>query len=116
MAAMRHTRVGVTEQELAGIVDGTFARHGCTPAYNTILSVRGEVLHNHDHGNVLAAGDIVLLDAGAEGASGYCSDVTRSWPASGTFGPEAAAIYDVVLAAETSTIEQVAPGVQVEVA
>ena len=112
VAAMRHSRPGVSEQELAGVVDGTFARHGCVPAYNTILSVRGEVLHNHEHGNVLAAGDILLLDAGAEGASGYCSDVTRSWPASGSFGPEAATVYDIVLEAETSTIERVAPGVR----
>ena len=37
-------------------------RHGCVPAYNTILSVRGEVLHNFDHGNVLKETDIVLMD------------------------------------------------------
>jgi len=112
VAAMRHSRPGVPEQELAGLVDGTFARHGCTPAYGTILSVRGEVLHNHEHGNVLAEGDIVLLDAGAEGASGYCSDVTRSWPASGSFTAEAGEVYDLVLEAETSTIERVSPGVR----
>ncbi|MCA8954870.1 MAG: aminopeptidase P N-terminal domain-containing protein [Planctomycetes bacterium] len=111
-AAMAHTRVGVTEQELCGIVTGVFARHGCVPAYNNILSVRGEVLHNHHYTNTLRDGDIVLLDAGAENGSGFCSDVTRSWPASGAFTAEAGAIYDVVLAAEKGAIAAVRPGVR----
>lgn len=110
--AMAHTRVGVREQELVGHVEGTFTRHGCVPAYNTILSVRGEVLHNHAHGNVLQAGDIVLLDAGAERASGYCADVTRSWPASGALTPEGRDVYDIVLAAEKAAVDAVRPGVR----
>ena len=112
LAAMTNTRVGILEQELAGWVDGTFARHGCVPAYNTILSVRGEVLHNHEHGNEMLSGDIVLLDAGAENSSGYCSDVTRCWPANGKFPAVAAEIYDIVLSAEVSAIEAVRPGVR----
>jgi Xaa-Pro aminopeptidase len=81
-------------------------------AYNTILSVRGEVLHNHAHGNVMLETDLVLLDAGAERPSGYCADVTRTWPVSGRFGPEARDVYDVVLAAELAAIAAVAPGVR----
>ena len=111
-AAMSLTRPGVTEERLAGAVTGTFARHGCIPAYNTILSVRGEVLHNNAHTNTCKDGDIVLLDAGAEGKSGYCSDVTRCWPVGGKFTPEAAEIYDCVLAAEMASIEMVRPGVR----
>ncbi len=111
VAAMTHTRPGIYEQELAGIVDGTFARHGCVPAYNTILSVRGEVLHNHAHGNLLRETDIVLLDGGAESANGYCSDVTRCWPVSGRFSAEGREIYDIVLRAELAAIAAVAPGV-----
>ncbi len=112
LEAMGHTRAGILEQELAGRVDGCFARHGCVPAYNTILSVRGEVLHNHEHHNELHAGDIVLLDGGAEASSGYCSDVTRCWPVSGKFEGEAAEIYDIVLNSELAAIEQVKAGVR----
>ena len=108
--AMARTRPGIYEQELVGHVEGTFARHGCVPAYNTILSVRGEVLHNHAHDNLLHETDLVLLDAGAEAASGYCADVTRTWPVNGRFSPEAADVYDVVLAAEKAAIEAVRPG------
>ncbi|MBX3463666.1 MAG: aminopeptidase P family protein [Planctomycetes bacterium] len=112
VVAMARTRPGILEQELVGHVEGTFARHGCVPAYNTILSVRGEVLHNHGHRNVLHATDLVLLDAGAELPSGYCADVTRTWPVGGRFGAEARDVYDVVLAAEQAAIAAVRPGVR----
>ncbi len=110
--AMARTRAGIYEQELVGHVEGTFARHGCVPAYNTILSVRGEVLHNHAHRNLLMDTDLVLLDAGAERPSGYCADVTRTWPVNGRFSPEARDVYDIVLEAEIAAIEAVKPGVR----
>ncbi len=108
--AMARTRPGIYEQDLVGHVEGTFARHGCVPAYNTILSVRGEVLHNTKHQNMLLETDLVLLDAGAENPSGYCADVTRTWPVSGHFSPEAREIYEIVLAAEKAAIDAVRPG------
>jgi Xaa-Pro aminopeptidase len=110
--AMAHTRPGTTEQVLAGHVEGAFARGGCVPAYNTILSVRGEVLHNHSHQHLLLDTDLVLCDAGAENRSGYCADVTRTWPVNGRFAAEARDVYDVVLAAEKAAIEAVRPGVR----
>lgn len=109
LAAMKASKPGVKEELLAGLVSGAFARSGCVEAYGTILSVRGEVLHNHAHGNTLAAGDIVLLDAGAESAAGYCSDVTRCWPVGGPFSPEGRDVYEVVLQAELHAIAQVKP-------
>ncbi|MBI5853065.1 MAG: aminopeptidase P family protein [Planctomycetes bacterium] len=112
LAAMRHTRAGSSEQELVGVVEGTFAHHGSVPAYGTILSVRGEVLHNNHHGNPLRDGDLVLLDAGAEVASGYCADVTRVWPVSGKFTAEQGEVYDIVLRAELAAIAAVKPGVR----
>lgn len=111
--AMKHSKPGVGEQFLAGQVEGALARGGCTPAYNTILSVRGEVLHNHDHRHTLQPGDLVLLDAGAESLdSGYCNDVTRAWPVGGAFSPEARDVYELVLACELDAISAVKPGVR----
>lgn len=112
LAAMKASRPGATEELLAGLVEGAFARAGCVQAYGTILSVRGEVLHNHSHANTLAAGDVVLLDAGAENETGYCSDVTRCWPVGGAFSPEGRDVYDLVLAAEEHAISQVKPGLR----
>lgn len=111
-AAMAHTRPGLFEQEIVGQVEGVFGRHGCRPAYNTICSVRGEVLHNTTSRNLMLETDLLLLDAGAETRSGYCADVTRTWPVSGTFSPEARDVYDIVLAAELAAIAAVKPGVR----
>lgn len=111
--AMQHSKPGVSEQVLAGFVEGAFAKGGCVPAYNTILSVRGEVLHNNAHEGTLQAGDIVLLDAGPESiASGYCNDVTRCWPVGGPFSPEGRDVYDLVLQSELAAIAAVKPGVR----
>jgi Xaa-Pro aminopeptidase len=112
VAAMKASKPGVKEEFLAGLVDGAFARNGCVQAYGTILSVRGEVLHNHDHGNTLAPGDIVLLDAGAEGQAGYCSDVTRCWPVGGAFSSQGRDLYELVLKSEVHAISLIKPGVR----
>ena len=42
--------------------------------------------------------ELVLIDAGAEWGM-YCSDMTRTVPASGRFSEAQRAVYDVVLAA-----------------
>jgi Xaa-Pro aminopeptidase len=104
------TRPGGTEQDLAGRVWGTYARHGAVPGYPVILSVRGEILHNlhHDHG--LRDGDLLLVDTGAEVASGYGADVTRAWPVSGRFTPEQREIYGIVHRAYDASAAAVKPG------
>ena len=113
LLAMQYSKPGVGEQFLKGQVEGAFARSGCTAAYNTILSVRGEVLHNNEYRNTLQKGDIVLLDAGAESVdTGYCNDVTRDWPVGGAFTPEGRDVYELVLQSEVDAISAVKPGVR----
>ncbi len=108
--AMAQTRPGVHERQLAGVVEGCFVRHGCVTAYNTILSVRGEILHIIHQVHVAGEGDLLLLDAGAEVKSGYCADVTRTWPVSGRFSAEQRAVYEIVLRANLECIGLVKPG------
>jgi Xaa-Pro aminopeptidase len=110
LRAMAESRPGVTEQELAGTVAGWYARHGCAEGYQTILSVRGEVLHNHSHGNPLRAGDLVLMDSGAERPSGYGADVTRAWPATGELTPVQRDVHRIVLDAHLAACAAVKPG------
>ncbi len=111
-AILAATRPGVTERELAAILESVYARHGATWCYPTILSVRGEVLHNHHHGNTLEDGDLLLVDAGAEVETGWGSDVTRAWPANGRFDPEQRAVYAAVLAAQKAAIATARKGVR----
>jgi Xaa-Pro aminopeptidase len=110
--ALGATAPGVSEQELAAVLNGAFARRGAVPGYHTILSVRGEVLHNHGHEGVLRAGDLLLVDAGAEVESGWGADVTRAWPADGRFSAEQRAVYEIVLAGQKAALEKCRTGVR----
>jgi Xaa-Pro aminopeptidase len=70
------------------------------------------VLHNERHDNVLADGDLLLADVGAETAGGWAGDVTRTWPVSGHFSTPQRELYQVVLAAQHAAIAAVRPGVR----
>lgn len=111
LTAMAATRAGVTDIELRALVDGIFALRGMTPAYASIVTARGEVLHGSPSGAALNAGELLLLDAGAEEPGGYASDVTRTWPVDGRFTPRQRDVYQAVLEANRVAIAMAAPGV-----
>ncbi len=111
-AGARALGPGVREAAVLAAIDATFVAHGMAPAYGSIVSVHGEVLHNEAHHGVARDGDLLLVDAGAETAEGWASDVTRVYPVSGRFSATQRALYDVVLAANRAAIAKVAPGVR----
>ena len=108
-AAMRHTRPGRTEHEVAGIVDGMALRYGTGVSFTTILSQHGEVLHNHDHSGTMQAGRLLLCDAGGEHLNGYVSDHTRTFPVDGKFSQQQKDVYNVVLAAHDAAAAALRP-------
>jgi Xaa-Pro aminopeptidase len=55
-------------------------------------------------------GDLLLVDIGAR-YEWYCGDVTRTYPANGTFTPRQREIYQLVLDAQTAVAEHMQPGV-----
>lgn len=110
VAAMGATRPGVPEQHIAALFDGVIRAGGMEPAYGSIVTVRGEILHNESYGNTCQDGQLLLLDGGAEARSGYATDVTRTWPVGGRFDGRQGAAYDAVLAAQQAAIERVQPG------
>jgi Xaa-Pro dipeptidase len=67
-------------------------------------------LHYVANNEPLKGRQLVCLDAGAEWKC-YASDVTRSFPISGQFTPEAKAIYDIVAKMQEECIKMVKPGV-----
>ena len=111
VVAMEATRPGVTDSAIQALIEGVFGLYGMPTAYPSIVTARGEVLHGHATGATLSRGDLLLVDAGAEGPHGYASDITRTWPVSGTFTPRQRDVYAAVLAANEAAIERVAPGV-----
>jgi Xaa-Pro aminopeptidase len=110
-AGMAATRPGLREAAVRAAMEGPIIAAGCSPAYGCIVTAHGEVLHNERHDGLLAHGDLVLADVGAETPEGFAGDVTRVWPVSGRFSPSQRAVYEVVLASQLAAIDAVAPGV-----
>lgn len=67
------------------------------------------ILHYVDNDSRIGESDLVLIDAAAE-VDGYSSDITRTFPAGGSFTASQRAIYEVVLAAEKKGVEMSTPG------
>lgn len=109
--AIRATRAGKYEYEIAGTVHGTARSGGGDLAYPIILSVDGQTLHNHYHGNRLESGRLVLGDFGAETATHYAGDITRTWPVDKTFTHRQKEIYQIVLDANMNVINALRPGI-----
>ncbi len=110
-AAMRLCKPGVTEQYIAGILDGIASSHGNMVSFATILTQNGQTLHNHDHSHTLQAGRLMLTDAGAESVTNYCSDHTRTIPVGGKFTPRQKDVYSIVLTCHDKALELAHPGV-----
>ena len=110
-AAMKMLRVGMVEQELVGVMEGVVKGNGPMISFPTILSQRGETLHNHAHGAVLEEGKLCVIDAGAEVPSHYCSDNTRTLPTGGKFTQKQRDIYEIVLTANDYARDAARPGV-----
>lgn len=111
VTAMRMARPGMIEANLAGRVQGIAVSGGGNLAYPVILTVNGQTLHNHYHGNELKSGQLVLGDFGAETDTHYAGDITRTFPVDKKFTDKQKAIYQIVLDAEMGAIDALRPGV-----
>lgn len=108
--AMRMCKPGTYEYQIAGAMEGIALRHHGAMSFAPIVSMNGQTLHNHDHGNLLKEGRMMVADVGAEAHSNYCSDITRTTPVGGKFNTRQKEIYEIVLKANTSVIETIKPG------
>lgn len=75
------------------------------PAYGSIVAAGANacVLHYRADVAPVRDGDLVLIDAGCE-LDGYASDITRTFPANGTFTGPQRALYDLVLASQDAAV------------
>ena len=75
------------------------------PAYGSIVAAGANacVLHYRADTAPVKSGDLVLIDAGCE-LDGYASDITRTFPANGTFTGPQRTLYDLVLASQEAAI------------
>lgn len=109
--AMRLCKPGVSEQYIAGVLDGIASSYGRMVSFPTILTQDGQTLHNHDHSHILQAGRMMLTDAGVEMMNYYCSDHTRTIPVGGRFTARQRDVYSIVLACHDKALELARPGV-----
>jgi Xaa-Pro aminopeptidase len=110
VAVMKAAAAGKKEAELAGIAAGIATGMGGALAYGIIMSINGQVLHNHHHYNTLQPGQLLLGDHGAETAMHYAGDLTRTCPVDKRFTQRQKDVYNVVLDAEVSAIASLRPG------
>ena len=116
LAAMRDGRPGAREYQVQSEIEYAFRRRGGSgPGYGTIVAAGHNacILHYRAGDAVLHEGDLCLVDAGGEFRF-YTADVTRTFPASGTFSPAQREVYDLVLAAQLAGLADVKPGITVD--
>lgn len=111
-AAMKACKPGVTEKEVAGIMEGICTSRGCKVSFLSILTMHGEIFHGDPSLNPLEAGRLMLCDAGAETVNNYCSDNTRVTPISGKFTQKQKEIYSIVEACHDLVIEKARPNLK----
>lgn len=114
--AMQVCRPGLYEFQLQAELEHHFMVQGaCPPAYGSIVGSGDNacVLHYVENRDQLQAGDLVLIDAGAE-FQGYAGDITRTFPVSGKFSLQQKQLYQRVLKANQLAISLVRPGANLE--
>jgi Xaa-Pro aminopeptidase len=105
-AAMRAMKPGMTEREIAAVLQFEWEKRGCErPSYSSIVGsgFNGTVLHYSENSGPINAGDLVVIDAAGE-YSMYADDITRTLPATGKFTARQREIYDIVLGAQKAAM------------
>jgi Xaa-Pro aminopeptidase len=114
LAAMRMMRPGVYEYQVAAKMEEIHTMGGSeAEGYSPIVGAgpNSTALHYQKLSRKIEAGDIVVLDVGAQ-FSGYSADITRTLPASGKFTPRQLEIYNIVLGAQNAALAAVKPGME----
>lgn len=111
-AAMARVLTAAREYEVQAAIEFTFRNLGaCCWAFPSIVAAgrNATTLHYETNNDPIVRDGLLLTDIGAE-VDGYAADVTRTYPADGTFSPEQRALYEVVLAAQNESLALMRPG------
>ena len=103
---------GVWEFEIEAEIYHEFIRNRSRgPAFQTIVASGADscTLHYVQNNKQCRAGDLVLIDFGAEYAN-YAADVTRTVPVNGRFSKRQKQVYNAVLKVQKAAIKLLKPG------
>lgn len=112
IAAMKMAAPGFKESEVAARIQEIAVASGGQLSFPIICTINGQTLHNHYHGNTMQAGDLLLIDAGAETAMHYAGDLSHTVPVSGKFSERQKEIYELSLAAHNAAVAKLEPGIR----
>ncbi|KKA28118.1 hypothetical protein TD95_002331 [Thielaviopsis punctulata] len=110
---MKRVKAATNEQQLEAVFLERSVAHGAKDqAYHSIVATgrAAATLHYVKNDQPMAGKLNLLLDAGCEWDC-YASDITRTFPISGSFSPESRAIYDIVLRMQLECIAMLKEGV-----
>ena len=105
--------VGRTEVAVAWEIERTIREAGFPAlSFEPIVAsgAHGALPHAEPRDVAIERGALVVVDIGAQGESGYCSDCTRTFAAGGAPDPAAAADYALVLSAQLAGLGAVCAG------
>ena len=109
---LRFVKPGVWEYEIEAEFAHEFLRNRSKGfAYTPIIAsgTNSNVLHYIENNQQCQAGDMLLLDVGAEYGN-YASDMTRTLPVSGRFSKRQRTVYDAVLKVKNEATQLLVPG------
>ncbi len=110
--AMRSTRPGVFEYQLAAVADFVFLVNGAQGGgYRPIVASGANIWNMHYFRNNcrLQEGDLVLFDYAPDFAC-YTSDIGRMWPVSGKYAPWQRELYGFVVDYHLVLMDLIKPG------
>jgi Xaa-Pro aminopeptidase len=113
--AIKGTKPGMFEYELEAAARFIYTKRGARGDAFTPIVASGPntlVLHYIENKRQMQAGDVVLMDYGAD-YDYYTSDITRTWAVSGKFTPAQEKMYRCILEAREAIIAAMKPGVTV---
>jgi Xaa-Pro aminopeptidase len=112
-AAMRRALTAERENQIQATLEFTFRDLGaCCWGFPSIVGAgpNATILHYEGGEAPVPRDGLVLLDVGAE-VDGYTADVSRTFPADGTFSPTQRAVYQAVLDVWQALLPRMRPGV-----
>lgn len=115
-AILKILKPGVIEYQLEATFAYHIRMHGAERcSFETIAAsgADGVILHYVENKKPVQAGDLVLLDLGAQYGQ-YAADISRTYPVSGKFTERQAQIYNIVLKAQQDVIDAMKPGIPFE--
>lgn len=116
IAAMERMAPGLYEHQIQATIEFNYLdNHAKREGYESIVGSGSNalILHYNENDRIMEAGDLVLMDVGAE-YNMYTADITRTVPVNGKFTSAQAEVYNVVLGAQHAVYDAIKPGVTIQ--